>query len=610
MDTGTTPTPATDPAQDLGNDPFALMEAYDDSSILEEIKGRAVDTLVYELKDMIDPKTGQPVTGLSINGVRETVRSMNSRGMSAIAITDTPPFVQETEDYFQIAVYARDSKNGGGNWGIKRQVKQFKKRNGTLVEDQFALEKALSKAQRNALRGLIPEWYVREIIAAARQTGRIKSVEARANGAAHSAAAQTAAAQPGAAQGTSAQPAASQPARKHPPLSPVQRNKLTELYGTIHGGTAEQVATGLEQLFVTEFKHGMNDATYEEGARTTAQLLAELRKKTDLTQTSAAAATPAPAPAPAQPQPTPAPAATLTAVQRIKLTELWRALQPGPTTEKEALAALETVFTQKFQHGMNQATYQEGAQLTGEFLTQVRAQRNGTSQSQAEAQGLTSKSAAEPAPASELATIREFVKRHEGIYSKRPATPEQLENLRQQAAIAIGKTDVGNDDDLRHDLIQAVFGKNGLRDLSAHHLAGLRDALGNIAVQKWVNRCVAEHMAKAQATVVEPVQAVDPDWQAMGSASAPTPAPAAKAVPGLDLPPLAPSTPMPSKSPVTAAQRRLIATECAKQFTNGDLDEGAERAHDLFRQRFKHSMYEGTALEAEQLLADLQKQPA
>jgi hypothetical protein len=37
----------------------------------------------------------------------------------------------------------------------------------------------------------------------------------------------------------------------------------------------------LDQLFLEQFKHGIAEATYEEGARLTGQLLSELRTKTN-----------------------------------------------------------------------------------------------------------------------------------------------------------------------------------------------------------------------------------------------------------------------------------------------------------------------------------------
>lgn len=68
-------------------------------------------------------------------------------------------------------------------------------------------------------------------------------------------------------------------ARNHPPLSPVQRNKLMELWRALHGGAEADATEGLEKLFQQSYKHGMSEATYEEGARLTGQLLSELRNK-------------------------------------------------------------------------------------------------------------------------------------------------------------------------------------------------------------------------------------------------------------------------------------------------------------------------------------------
>jgi hypothetical protein len=62
-------------------------------------------------------------------------------------------------------------------------------------------------------------------------------------------------------------------------LSVVQRRKLVELYRNLHGGSEAEAARGLEALFVESFKHGLSDASYEEGARITAQLLAAQRAR-------------------------------------------------------------------------------------------------------------------------------------------------------------------------------------------------------------------------------------------------------------------------------------------------------------------------------------------
>lgn len=68
--------------------------------------------------------------------------------------------------------------------------------------------------------------------------------------------------------------------RSHPPLSPVQRSKLIELWRAVHGGSELDATEGLEKLFAETYKHGMSQATYEEGARLTGQLLGEIRMRT------------------------------------------------------------------------------------------------------------------------------------------------------------------------------------------------------------------------------------------------------------------------------------------------------------------------------------------
>ncbi|MBA2705850.1 MAG: hypothetical protein H0U60_18595 [Blastocatellia bacterium] len=135
--------------------PYEEMEKMDEQMVLDEIKGRAIDTLVYQI-----PQGGSTITGLSLSGVRETARVMNKQGQARIRISDKEPTVIETDDYFEVRIYAVDEMNGGGNWGIKRQEKKYA-RGGLNV---FAYEQALAKAQRNAIRGLIPEWFVKQMI--------------------------------------------------------------------------------------------------------------------------------------------------------------------------------------------------------------------------------------------------------------------------------------------------------------------------------------------------------------------------------------------------------------------------------------------------------------
>lgn len=137
---------------------FQRFDAEDDQQILAQIQGRnldILDRLVYSYTD----RRGAVITGLSLTGVRETVREMNRRGLARIRVTSAPPIITETDDYIDAIVYAEDELNGGGSWGAKRQGK----RAGNYV-NPFALEQAISKAQRNAMFALIPAAHVAEMI--------------------------------------------------------------------------------------------------------------------------------------------------------------------------------------------------------------------------------------------------------------------------------------------------------------------------------------------------------------------------------------------------------------------------------------------------------------
>lgn len=149
-----------------------VMEAFDkldETQALAELKGASLQEYVYSF---FDKGSGVKVTGLSLVGVRETVREMNKRGFARTGISDKAPIINETEDYIEIQTYAKDELNGGGYWGIKRQNKKYS----TGATNRFCMEQALSKAQRNALRGLIPEPFVKEMIATYLGEGKGKDV--------------------------------------------------------------------------------------------------------------------------------------------------------------------------------------------------------------------------------------------------------------------------------------------------------------------------------------------------------------------------------------------------------------------------------------------------
>ena len=115
------PEPGAIVVQDA-NDVYRRMELEDERQIMEELQGRALETMLYSFQ--ID---GKRATGFSWVGARESVRTLNARGYTRIRMDSTvPPKIEEFENEegeraYRVTVYALDEKSGGGNWGISAQ---------------------------------------------------------------------------------------------------------------------------------------------------------------------------------------------------------------------------------------------------------------------------------------------------------------------------------------------------------------------------------------------------------------------------------------------------------------------------------------------------------
>jgi hypothetical protein len=162
---------------------YQALTAADERQIMAEIEGRALGAMVYSFK-----QGGSNVTGLSWKGVQEAIRQMNTRKMGRIKIDAQPPTFEEitvdvdtgrrNEDgqpqrvakrAVRVTVYGVDEIYGSARWGTATQLREFKakkpdkKNNPVWVTDTFADAKALSKAQRNALEGMLPLELVEEL---------------------------------------------------------------------------------------------------------------------------------------------------------------------------------------------------------------------------------------------------------------------------------------------------------------------------------------------------------------------------------------------------------------------------------------------------------------
>lgn len=180
---------------------FEAMTLADERQVAAELEGRATKTMVYGFKT-----GGQQVFGLSWIGVREAIRQMNARTSAEIRIDNSRPpvfedttvlaevgwdqdentAVKEEVPAIRVSVYALDVQHGTGFWGtatVPRDQISKKKRDrlGRYMTnpDGFAANKALSKAQRNALEGHLPRELVEEIINLYRGTEAVEYIEGR-----------------------------------------------------------------------------------------------------------------------------------------------------------------------------------------------------------------------------------------------------------------------------------------------------------------------------------------------------------------------------------------------------------------------------------------------
>lgn len=175
-------TKAIIPKKESPSLPYMLMDRQDDTLILQELQGAVIEHLVYSFKD----RGGKEITSLSKAGVDQTVLEMSNKKNFVYEVVDTN--FREDEKYFYVDVKVERSRllfNRRGEYkgkipmgsatGHKRQAKKVFTRKG-LQDDQFAYEKAFSKAERNAKMSLIPKPFVLEMIKLFRKKGQVKEI--------------------------------------------------------------------------------------------------------------------------------------------------------------------------------------------------------------------------------------------------------------------------------------------------------------------------------------------------------------------------------------------------------------------------------------------------
>ena len=159
----------TDPRQTSEEErqaPFRAMEKADEDQIVAAMRGKYLEGMVYSFK-----QAGRTVTGISYMGVKEITYQLAVETGREI---DTE-LVERAEDEDNYYVTVRAVHKGvGSRLGASVQAKKFS----SGAKDPFAFTKALSKAQRNALRAVIPELSIQQFIEEAQKGGggKVKDV--------------------------------------------------------------------------------------------------------------------------------------------------------------------------------------------------------------------------------------------------------------------------------------------------------------------------------------------------------------------------------------------------------------------------------------------------
>ena len=129
-------------------DAVSAITRLDDSAIVAAMQGAAVEDYVYTFR-----QGGRVVEGLTLEGINEAA---NQRGGIAVELVE----VTETETHFKAMVKATDTLTGSERLGASMQAKAENNRS-----DPYAYTKAVHKAQRNAIKQLLPVPVLKRVMA-------------------------------------------------------------------------------------------------------------------------------------------------------------------------------------------------------------------------------------------------------------------------------------------------------------------------------------------------------------------------------------------------------------------------------------------------------------
>jgi len=156
---------------------YELFERRDEEQIVATLQGRVSEEFLYEFCRRHKWHNGvRPpectckdlVVGISWFGIQEA-----SRVYGGIQVPVEKAKARETAEEVEFMVEAIDTQTNSSRIGVSAQPKMMATKAGVL-RDAFATQKALSKAQRNAIKQLLPQTMLKEWIQKHRNGGNGK----------------------------------------------------------------------------------------------------------------------------------------------------------------------------------------------------------------------------------------------------------------------------------------------------------------------------------------------------------------------------------------------------------------------------------------------------
>jgi hypothetical protein len=165
--------PASEPAN--SQEVFRLFDQRDERQITDALKGQFLDEFVYSFcrrHKSVDGKRPPEcqctdvIVGLSWLGVQEAAREYRGIHVPLEKMRKV-----ETDDSVEVTLEAIDTKTDSSRIGVACQSKKMRLSGGQVMDDAFCVAKAVAKAQRNAIRPLLPVTLIKAWIEAHRNHG-------------------------------------------------------------------------------------------------------------------------------------------------------------------------------------------------------------------------------------------------------------------------------------------------------------------------------------------------------------------------------------------------------------------------------------------------------